>query len=167
MNRKGSKYCSKCGKRLDTLSEVCPTCNKANPTGSAFCGFCGASLPLPDGQTAASAPGNRPTQESIEEELPPWLYGAPEEPRPMREQTAAASIAATAAEGGKYLREIENVLPDTEAWLSSSQSQALAQPAPAKKETAGTPDTRSGARKGCLPLMLAIVLGLFVLAWVV
>jgi len=166
LNRKGSRYCSKCGQRLDTLSDVCPACNKANPRGSAFCGFCGAPLRLPDGQKAASALGARPTEESLEEGLPPWLYEAPEETQPMGEQ-AAASAVATVAEGGKYLRGIENVLPDTEAWLSSSQSQGLAKPAPAKRETAGAPEAQSGARKGCLPLVLAIVLCLVLLALLV
>jgi hypothetical protein len=83
----------------------------------------------------------------------------------MREQVAATSMGVTAAEGGKYLRDIDNALPDTEAWLSESQRQWLAEPAPAKKETADTTDARPGAQKGCLPLVLAIVLGLIVLAW--
>ena len=167
LNRKGSKYCSKCGQRLDTLSAVCPACTKANPRGSAFCGFCGASLRLPDGQDVAPAPGARLTQEPVEEGLPPWLYEASEERRPVREQAAAAPTAATVAEGGKYLRDIENGLPDTEAWLSSSQSQGLAKPAPARKETVGMADARPGAHKGCLPLLVAVVLGLMLLAWVV
>jgi len=85
----------------------------------------------------------------------------------VREQAAAAPTAAIVAEGGKYLRDIENALPDTEAWLLSSQSQGLAKPAPAQKETVDTPDARPGAQKGCLPLLVAAVLGLMLLAWVV
>jgi hypothetical protein len=48
-NRKGSKFCSNCGQRLDIVPDgVCGTCSRLSPPGSAFCQFCGAALPAAD-----------------------------------------------------------------------------------------------------------------------
>jgi hypothetical protein len=145
-NRKGSKYCSDCGKRLDTASVVyCPSCKGPNPPGNPLCQFCQAELtppalveedeadaevqpPLPTPEQPAESAAERPVPvTSSRPELPSWLYQRPaEEPvKPERSAGVPSPIRAEPAdeqEGNKYLSGIRGVLPDTDVWLSSSIS---------------------------------------------
>jgi len=123
---------------------------------------------VPDGQTVVSARGARPVG-SDQEGLPPWLYESPEEAEPAGGQVTTTSVEVRASEASSYLADIHDALPSTEGWLSSSQSRGLARISPAQAETGSMSDTRSGARRGCLPLVLVIVCSLISLglSWVV
>lgn len=163
-NRRGSKYCYRCGQPLDVVFNIsCPACDRLNPGGSAFCAFCGAKLPgsLSAGELAVAeqpAVAEQSAQtvqepfesepESIEpaatpqRELPPWLYeppvGHPEAEPPV--------------EQSKYLNDIPGALPKTEGWLSSIPKPEV------KPGVNPAPQSKSKAQGGCLTLALLALL---------
>lgn len=179
-NRRGSKYCYRCGQRLDVSFDVsCPACDRLNPAGSAFCAFCGAAMakvPSADGPAVAEEPvvagppvetaqppleSEPPGAEPVcrpQRELPAWLYeqaaASPVERVPMPASTASVSSAQS-----KYLNDIPGALPKTEGWLSS----ALKSEKPAEPQA---PPSKPKGQAGCLTLALAAVAitGLFLVA---
>ena len=177
-NRRGSKYCYRCGQRLDIVFNVsCPACDRLNPGGSAFCAFCGAKLSVsfPPGEPAVAEQPAQMVQEPLESEpksaepaatpqreLPPWLYEraakGPEAVTPSP-AVSAAPLAEPAVEvrRSKYLRDIPDALSGTDAWLSSAQKQETSKPAAA---TGQTPDSKPESRRGCLGLPLLVMLWL-------
>jgi hypothetical protein len=144
MNRKGSRYCSKCGERLDTVpSTRCPACNAPNLSSSENCAFCGASLevqgegPEPKAVMPPSIPASASTEEPdteaaelevpASEALPSWLYDLATE-----EQEPAVPVAAPHAvpeqrkpELNRYLQDLGGVFPKTDGWLSQSLARRL------------------------------------------
>jgi hypothetical protein len=148
-NRKGSRYCSNCGQRLDTASVVyCPSCNGPNPPGNSLCEFCEAELtppapaeedkagvqpPLPSPEEPAESAPERPEPVvSSRPELPSWLYQRPAE-EPVKPEPSAGVPSPMPAEppaeedGNKYLRGIRGVLPGAGVWLSSSISRSVSE----------------------------------------
>jgi len=142
LNRKGSRYCSKCGERLDTVpSTRCPSCNAPNLSSNEYCAFCGAVLNVTYEESGAgtppSMPGSAPTVEteiaegemeaSAAETLPSWLY----EPPADEEATIAPAAASSTVpeqeepEPNRYLRGIGGVFPRTDGWLSQSLARHL------------------------------------------
>ncbi len=176
-NRKGSRYCSDCGQRLDTVPIItCPSCNGPNPAGGASCSFCGAPLipplaaekddigvrqELPLRKEPVESEPERPRPATLPEtELPSWLYQQPAEQPETPSGPAAVSPtppleSPAEQEVSRYLRGIRGVLPSTDAWPSSSQKRPTQEPTPASEETA---DIKPESRAGCLPLVLAAVL---------
>jgi hypothetical protein len=146
LNRKGSKYCSNCGQRLDTVSALhCPSCDGANPPGSTSCEFCGASLrPAAGGtedDTSAQQPLESPEESALcapkiqepvmshRPELPSWLIEGPAE-EPQKPDLSGGAPSTVSVEpgveqkGNKYLRGIPGVLPSGDAWLPSCTAYA-------------------------------------------
>ena len=171
-NRRGSKYCYRCGQRLDVAFDVsCPACERLNPGGSAFCAFCGAaiaeSLPArePEGVAQPAQPVREPLAAALGEvepgaspqrELPAWLYeeslGQPEMVAPS---SAASSTSETSPllEESKYLRDIPGALPKTDGWLAS-----VVQPEVEEGGDQAQP-SKSKARTGCLAWVWLALLG--------
>ena len=176
-NRRGSKYCYRCGQRLDVVFDVsCPACDRLNPGGSAFCAFCGGKLPvsIPVAEPTVAEQPVQSAQESRESkpttpepaatwrrELPPWLYEAPvetAEAAALAPTEASSSVASPATEQSKYLHDIPGALPKTQGWLSSVPKPA------AKPPVTQTPQSRAKAQKGCLTLALPVFLVVAALA---
>jgi len=177
-NRRGSKYCYRCGQRLDVAFDVsCPACDRLNPGGSAFCAFCGAKIlaSLPAKQPVVSVEpviAEQPVpvaQEPVEgpaegvelparaqRELPPWLY---EEATKQSEKAPAPPTPATRRplDQSKYLGDIPGALPKTAGWLSPKPQPEI-QPAADQ-----TPPPKPKAQSGCLTLALLAVSGVLVL----
>jgi uncharacterized Zn finger protein (UPF0148 family) len=166
-NRRGSKYCSNCGQRLEAVAAItCAACERLNPPGSTYCAFCGALLT--PGQLARENAVEQPVEplaesgkqelESAEvaprRELPSWLY---EEPAISAEATIRPPAAPQAvavhpsAERSKYLQDIQGVLPSTDRWLLSSMQRGLHELTPAANEATGKELKK---RKGCLAVGL-------------
>lgn len=167
-NRRGSKYCSNCGQRLEAVSAItCGACERLNPPGSTYCAFCGALLtsvrPARESATGhyVQLSGESSTQElesaeaASRRELPSWLYEQPAMPSETATRPSVAPQAVTAQprmeEQSKYLQDIQGVLPSTDRWLFSSMQRGI------REVALGTGDTTSKKaekRKGCLPLGL-------------
>jgi hypothetical protein len=141
-NRKGSKYCSNCGRRLDTAGAVpCPACNRINPANSFYCAFCGAALmrsgeghevgaPTPSAQPSVESPAA--TFEPVPPSrpgLPQWLYQEPaaDAEKPASVPSAVSDALRADREECKYLRGIPGVLPAHDGWLASAVSSYLAE----------------------------------------
>jgi hypothetical protein len=175
-NRRGSKYCYRCGQRLDVAFDVsCPACDRLNPAGSAFCAFCGAAIAsvLPAvGSAVAEEPSvarqpeeaphspldsKPPSVEPVAEpqrELPSWLYEQADERSAAGSATSAGSPTSTAEPPlaqGKYLDDIPGALPKTEGWLSS----VVKSEKPAETQS---PQSKPKGLAGCLTLALAALL---------
>ena len=174
-NRRGSKYCYRCGQRLDVnLNTGCPACDRLNPADSAFCAFCGAAMakvPSADGPAVAEEPvvGGSPVetpQPPLESEppgaepvsgpkpeLPPWLYeqaaASPVE-KVSTPDGASASMASASSAQSKYLSDIPGALPKTEGWLSSAAK-------PEKPAEPQAPPSKPKGQAGCLTLAMAAV----------
>ncbi len=180
-NRRGSKYCYRCGQRLDVNFDVsCPSCDRLNPAGSAFCAFCGAAMgavpstgapavtPQPHGG-ASTRPALESNPQSVEpvaeseHEVPPWLYEQAAG-RPAEKARTPAGEPGSATRGSpaqsKYLNDIPGALPKTEGWLSS----ATKSDKPAENEPQ---PTRPRGQGGCLTLVLATLLAVAGLALMV
>ncbi len=177
LNRKGSKYCSNCGQRLDVISSViCPSCGGPNLAGSVSCSFCGEPLPSAvteeKGEVVQPEPvsANEPSESEPaamrRSKLPSWLR-----PRSAKRSEALASStvgdmtvssdAASDQEGCRYLQGIHGVLPSADAWLSPSQD--IAQ----RPVSESTTEAKPGARWGCLllgALLLTILVVVLLLA---
>lgn len=175
-NRRGSKYCYRCGQRLDVVFDVsCLACDRLNPAGSAFCAFCGAAMasalsaggPVVAGEPAvatppatmprpplASEPPNVAPVPGSQHEVPSWLYEQTAERSAMEAAAPAASPTSTAEPAlaqSKYLNDIPGALPKTEGWLSSmvkSDTPAGSQASQSKPQQRG----------GCLTLGLIVLL---------
>jgi hypothetical protein len=137
MNRKGSRYCSKCGERLDTVpSTRCPSCNAPNLSGNEYCAFCRASLTVQQEAPETDTPPTPPASEPIAEtdtaeaeaesptgkEIPSWLY---ELATGEEEVVVAPSASAAVPEPdgplpNRYLHDIGGALPKTAGWLARS-----------------------------------------------
>ena len=150
LNRRGSKYCSNCGQRLDTIPGIsCPSCNGPNSLGSTLCEFCGASLlpPAEEDDTGAQPSVPSPAAPAVSEReglepvmparsaLPSWLYPQPAEVPEEPELSAGVPSPIPAEppaeqEANKYLRGIRGVLPSADVWLSSSMSRGKRGPEP-------------------------------------
>ncbi|MGC8786074.1 MAG: zinc ribbon domain-containing protein [Anaerolineae bacterium] len=161
-NRRGSKYCSNCGQRLEAVSAItCTACERLNPPGSTYCAFCGALL-TPVRPTWEGEESSKQKPESIEaalhRELPSWLYEQPATPSETATRPSAAPQAVAAQprmeEQSKYLQDIQGVLPSTDTWLFSSMQRGIREVAPATDDATGK---RAERRKGCLPLGLVAV----------
>ena len=172
-NRRGSKYCYRCGQRMDIVFDVsCPACDRLNPVGSTFCAFCGVQIPalLPaggpvvaEGPAVAERAAPMP-QESLESqpervepavepqrELPPWLYeesGAQPETAAVPSTVSPPPAAELPSGGSKYLSDIPGALPKTEGWLASVK--------PAVNQV---PQSNRKARAGCWTLALLALSG--------
>jgi hypothetical protein len=156
LNRRGSKYCSNCGERLDTVPSIhCPSCNGLNPLGNSLCEFCGAALvspakegdtglqptsPLPEEPAEREPEGSEPVASS-RPELPAWLY-----PRAAEQPDLSAGVPSPTPveppveqEGNKYLRGIRGVLPSSDGWLSASLSRYLSSAAQSGETVEPTP----------------------------
>jgi hypothetical protein len=135
MNRKGSRYCGKCGERLDTIpSTHCPSCNAPNLSGNEGCAFCGASLTVPqevpEPVIAPTPPAPEPTEEPAtpepegespaDEEVPSWLYELPPDEEEEIVPVAAGPAVPEPGDstGNRYLEDISGALPKTAGWLS-------------------------------------------------
>lgn len=171
-NRRGSKYCYRCGQCLDVVFDVsCPACDRLNPGGSAFCAFCGAAIAgsLPATERVGLAQPAQPAREPLagelgevepdaspQRELPAWLY---EESLVQPEKIAPSSPASSTSEErplleeSKYLRDIPGALPKTEGWLSSAL-----QPEVEEGGNQAQP-SKSRARTGCLTWVWLALLG--------
>nr|MBC7244535.1 zinc ribbon domain-containing protein [Chloroflexota bacterium] len=172
-NRRGSRYCSNCGQRLEEVSGIaCSACERLNPLGSTFCAFCGAllvsSVPAAESATGQTAPRQEETgKEGMEavtpqRELPSWLY---EElsTRPKDVSLSAAAPLLVEEERNKYLRGIQGVLPSTDKWLASSMQLEIGK----TDSTANKPTTsKTAKRMGCLTVGLMTLLGIIGFAWV-
>lgn len=169
LNRKGSKYCSNCGQRLEPVSGiVCPACDRLNALDHTVCQYCGAALAAPalpgemapalaaegSGGTPLATPmKEEPVQAGLESpkpELPPWLYpprepveqagGEPSVPTPVALPPLPAP-STTEQSDSKYLKGIRGVLPSADAWLAPPQKQEGEKPAPVSN---GTEDLNPG-----------------------
>ena len=171
-NRRGSKYCYRCGQRLDIAFDVsCPACDRLNPVGSTFCAFCGAQIPtrlradesaavehpataepaapVPQ-EPPASQPEGVPPVSQVRPELPPWLYeesGTQPEVATVARTLSSPSAAEPPPGESKYLSDIPGALPKTDGWLSLKSA---AQQAPPSKPK---------ARAGCWTLALLALSG--------
>jgi len=142
LNRKGSRYCSKCGERLDTVpSTRCPSCNAPNLSSNEFCTFCGVALNAAyeesDVPTPPSMPTSAPTVETEIAEgemeaseattLPSWLYGPPADEEDIMAPAAVSSALPQQEEPepNRYLRDIGGVFPKRDGWLSQSLARHL------------------------------------------
>jgi hypothetical protein len=148
MNRKGSRYCSKCGERLDTVpSTRCPSCNAPNLSSNEYCAFCGGSLNVgyeePETSIPPGIPAGEPTGEAeIEEaeieqaepearaveEIPSWLYNLPtdEEEVIVSAATGPALPEQEEPEHNRYLQDIGGAFPKKDGWVSQSLARHLA-----------------------------------------
>jgi len=174
-NRRGSKYCYRCGQRLDAKLNVgCPVCDRLNPAGSAFCAFCGAAMaqvPSVDGPAVTEEPvvGGSPVempQPPLESEppgaepvagpkhgLPPWLYEQAAVSRVEKAPTpheASTPTASASSAQSKYLDDIPGALPKTEGWLSSAAK-------PEKPAEPQASPSKPKGQAGCLALAMAAV----------
>lgn len=180
-NRRGSKYCSNCGQRLEAVSAItCAACERLNPPGSTYCAFCGALLTTAQRATE-SIPGQymqsleRTGTQELERvklaphpELPSWLYEQPTMPPEAASQPSSALQVATVQksveEQSKYLQDIQGVLPKTDVWLSSSMQRALGTLGLAADDAR---NKKSERRTGCAMLglvALSCLIGLVLLA---
>jgi len=142
VNRKGSRYCSKCGERLDTVpSTHCPSCNAPNLSSNEYCTFCGVALNVPyeepEAGTAPSAPTSAAPEETglaetemealAAEAVPSWLYDLPADEEDIVTPAVAGPAVAEQEEPepNQYLRDIGGVLPKTPGWLSQSLARHL------------------------------------------
>ena len=170
-NRRGSKYCYRCGQLLDIVFDVsCPACDRLNPRGSAFCAFCGVKLAVSfsPGEPAVAerpaqmvqepherVPKNAEPTATPQRELPPWLYEQPvghPEAAALPSDVPSPSAAEPLPEQSKYLNDIPGALPQTQGWLSSV-------PKPEVKPTVTqAPQSKAKTRKGCLTLVLPVLL---------
>jgi hypothetical protein len=179
LSRKGSKYCSNCGQRLqDSPSIACPICSRLNVPESTFCKYCGASLasgklgvaaavaqePVPEPEGAARLDASSQASSLHETELPDWLY--PKAPQPAQRPSAAAQAQVTPGTESaswhmpsRYLKDIPGVLPPADAWLKSPQ-QVKEQPV---QTIAQTEDPKPPQRRGCLPSSTVVLLGVLAL----
>ncbi|KPL25064.1 MAG: hypothetical protein AMJ93_01050 [Anaerolineae bacterium SM23_84] len=158
-NRRGSKYCSNCGERVDTIASIrCISCDGPNPPGTVVCQFCGLTLvPAPeedDTEVWPSPPSLEPLAESEvagsdsttspQRQPPSWLYEGTAEERPEPPPPATAPPAEDQVheeeEPNKYLRGISGVLPREDGWVSSSLSRHLQSPAVSGTESAAAED---------------------------
>ena len=156
LNRKGSKYCSNCGQRLEIVSDIaCPSCDRLNPVDSTLCWFCGASLmpsalaaegdrgvqqpSQPQGEVIESEPESIEPTKAPRRELPSWLYQSTAQPETPSPPTAVPpSLPAqppAEEERSKYLRGIRGVLPSADAWLLASLKRAVGEPTSDSGET--------------------------------
>jgi hypothetical protein len=138
-NRKGSKYCSNCGRRLDTVrAGPCPTCKGLNPPNSLYCAFCGAPLmPSTEGDSVDTPTDSvQPSEvrqpvkpDSVppaRAELPEWLYQQPAD-TPATAPSTASDASGADRQGCKYLRDIPGALPAGDGWLALAVSSYLAE----------------------------------------
>jgi hypothetical protein len=139
LNRKGSKFCSHCGHRLDSVSVVhCPACRGPNPASMSACRFCGASLVSTGHEDRTDIP-TEPVERSVDSqpgsalpprpELPQWLYqqAASNIEAPEGKTSSVSLQAKVDEEGSKYLKGITGALPAKDGWLASVISSYLAQ----------------------------------------
>jgi len=146
LNRKGSKYCSNCGRRLDSVSVVhCPACHGANPADISACRFCGVPLVSPLQKDRTDMPTQlpeRPAESRPESALPPrpelpeWLYqqAVSEAEAPEGESSSVPPQAKVDEGDSKYLKGIRGALPATDGWLAAVISSYLAQRALEQRE---------------------------------
>ncbi len=147
-NRRGSKYCSNCGERVDTIASIrCVSCDGPNPAGTVICQFCGLALvPAAEEDDTEVWPSLPPIEPLAESEVPSsdlttspqrqppsWLYEGvaaerPEPPPPAMAPPAEDQVYEE-AEPNKHLRGISGVLPKEDGWVSSSLSRHLQSPA--------------------------------------
>lgn len=147
-NRRGSKYCSNCGERVDTIASIrCVSCDGPNPAGTVICQFCGLALvPAAEEDDTEVRPSLPPIEPLAESEVPSsdlttspqrqppsWLYEGvaaerPEPPAPAMAPPAEDQLYEE-AEPNKHLRGISGVLPKEDGWVSSSLSRHLQSPA--------------------------------------
>ncbi len=147
-NRRGSKYCSNCGERVDTIASIrCVSCDGPNPAGTVICQFCGLALvPAAEEDDTEVVPSLPPIEPLAESEVPSsdlttspqrqppsWLYEGvaaerPEPPPPAMAPPAEDQVYEE-AEPNKHLRGISGVLPKEDGWVSSSLSRHLQSPA--------------------------------------
>lgn len=157
-NRRGSKYCSNCGQRLGAISAiVCHACERLNPPGSTYCAFCGVLLTF--GRTATGSilrpympslegpvtPELESRQPAPRRELPSWLYEQSAMPSAIQESTEKQS---------KYLRNIQGVLPSTDAWLLTSMRRGVGT---LGLDTDDMGNKKSQNGKGCFMLVLIVL----------
>jgi hypothetical protein len=139
MNRKGSRYCSSCGERLDTVpSTHCPSCNAPNLASREYCAFCGASLEPPAEPSEVGVPTPASAEETFVEEaesepldaeaLPDWLYDLSDEEEAVAvpEAEGAAVPEQKGLEPNRHLQGISGVLPSIDGWLARSLERHLA-----------------------------------------
>jgi len=178
LNRRGSRYCYRCGQSLSEASEVaCPACDRLNPSGSSFCAYCGAGIPQPvveetevvpsSAEAVGEGPAGRPMQPDSEgrspRPLPGWLYAGGESgPDAAAASATAAAQPSAPAEASKYLQDIPDVLPARDAWLAAAQREAKSQPPPAADSARGVPDVKPERRAGCLSLLAIVAVALLV-----
>jgi len=153
-NRHGSKYCSNCGRRLDTDSGmVCPSCQALNPLGSAYCGVCGtllaASTLAQEGSGGSEEEGRGPgVATPSHRRLPLWLYPCPDAqsgiPSPSTDVSEPSSARIAPARQGEYLQGVGDVLPRADAWLPSSQRR-VTEPT-SRPDASGSEGRNSGSR---------------------
>lgn len=174
LNRKGSKYCSNCGQRLQTSPGiVCPACNRLNASDSAFCKYCGASLdtgmltvsdgipaePALEPEAMAMSGDLVPAISPPAAELPDWLYPEPQQPAPGSSSAPHVTPSVANAPQGvesRYLKDIPGILPTADAWLNPPQ-QISKQPTPASTDQ--TQESKPQRHQGSLPFGVAILLG--------
>lgn len=167
-NRRGSKYCSNCGQRLEAVSALaCHACERLNPPGSTYCAFCGALLTserlaaknaLEQGKQFSEETATREL-ESLEptshRELPPWLYEQPAAPSKPPGHASPVPRVATVQKAvekqSKYLLDIHGVLPSTDAWLLSAMQRGIST---LGLDLTAIENKKSESRKGCLILAL-------------
>jgi hypothetical protein len=168
-NRRGSKFCSNCGQRLDPDSSVvCPSCHTLNPLGSAYCSSCGLELESStiaqganaeelDNDAAGPGPTGLPPRE-----LPQWLHPPTdvqaETLHPPVTASTPPSIGRLSERRSKYLDGLHDVLPSADTWLLSSQDRTTKVPSPPlNADLEGVEPKRRG---GCLASVLVVLLGI-------